>query len=337
MSEKEPIRRRRRASVEEPDISPFALDTENQAENTPVVKSEPTAYPTQPVNNSQIPKKTTLCTPTPKPHPKKQRNRWLIPTLVSLVIILLLAVIALLSSAAILVNKGWFNGYSGLTASLAMTPTPTPTSTPTPTPTPTPTSTPTSTPTPIPTPPPTAIIEYIYLTPEPTAMPTPTPIPTASPTPIIQYVYLTPNPTPTPTPTPSPTYTPKPTPKPTPVKCDISIESFRLDRDILSNPELYIVFKNNGLYSVDQIDFDMVFYNAYGEVIKIYGLYEKASGHYTATVISPGGTSSKDCNWNTQDVQDMKKIKIAITKYHTTNGRTVEIPKEQYKWYTYTK
>jgi len=212
MSENKPIRRRRRVSVEE-SVNPVSSVAEELSEGAPLVKSEPTIHHSQPENNTQISRQTEPCLYSPRSYSKKKRNRWLMPLLTSLVIIFLLTCIALLLSAVILVNNGWFDSYSELTSGIVSTPTPTLAPTPTPTPSP------------IPTPTPTAIIEYIYLTPAPTTPPTPPPIPTSIPTPVIEYVYLTPEPTVIPTPTLIPTPTPTPsikyvylTPSPTPKK-----------------------------------------------------------------------------------------------------------------------
>ena len=58
---------------------------------------------------------------------------------------------------------------------------------------------------------------------------------------------------------------------------------------------------------------------------------------YTDEIIKPGKLSPKDIYYYSFMLNEATTIKIAIIKYHTTNGKTVEIPTNHLKWYTFKK
>lgn len=302
--------------------------------------------------------------PAKQPIRTKKRDRR-VPLLVAIIVIEILLILLFICAALLYVQNGWASGGVSISC-LFSTPTPTPTLTPTPLPTatptpiieyvyitPEPTTTPAPvieyvyitpepteipTPTPIPTATPTPMIEYIYITPEPTNTPTPTPQPTATPTPVVQFVYITPSPTPSPTPTPKPTETPVPTPRPTPVKLDVTVSSVTFGQDSIGTTELYIRFKNTHSTDViDRLDFTVKCYDSYGALIKGYGIYEGSQMFFDAQTIRPGKTTPSDYYYSMYGFDGIKSIQIAIQKYHTTSGKTIEVPEENYRWMTFSK
>ena len=53
--------------------------------------------------------------------------------------------------------------------------------------------------------------------------------------------------------------------------------------------------------------------------------------------IKPGKLSPKNYYYNYYMLNEATKIKITILKYHTTDGRIVEVPEYQLKWSTFEK
>lgn len=221
-----------------------------------------------------------------------------VPWLIALAAIEGLLIAVILCAAMLYAMNGWSaGGVSGFISGLVSTPTPIPTSTPTAVPTPTP----------------TPVIEYVYVTVEPTD----TPVPTLEPTKMI---------------------TPKPTPKPTPVKIDVTISSVRFGQDAIGTTELYIRFTNkHASETIDRVDFTAKCYDSYGELIKGYGVYEGSNMFFEAQSIRPGKTTSSDYYYTMYGFDGIKSVSIAIQKYHTTSGRTVEISEDDLQWKTFSK
>lgn len=124
-----------------------------------------------------------------------------------------------------------------------------------------------------------------------------------------------------------------PTPTPKPVKVEVGIASVRKVRDSHFRLQLFAQFKNNSNKSIDRIDFYVNCYDAYGDWI--------GGGNcvYDYKTLSPGKTSDSSYYWynNTGSNQwvNVKTVKIAVTKYHFTDGTTVTVPENQYQWKTY--
>lgn len=119
---------------------------------------------------------------------------------------------------------------------------------------------------------------------------------------------------------------------PTPVELKLRIESVKIKQNSIGVPELYARFTNTGSSSIDRFDFLVECYDRYGEVIKGHGIYNYSSCYFEGSILSPNATSSKDYYWTLYGCNGTVSVKIAITKYHTTNGQTVEIPEDQYRW-----
>ena len=136
-------------------------------------------------------------------------------------------------------------------------------------------------------------------------------------------------------PTPNPTVKPKPTATPKPVNVQVSVNSVEIKDTRYGTREFYIRFKNNGKVTVDRIDFLVIGYNRYGERIDYYG--SNTFSFYTDEELKPGKTKPQDYYYTQSALNEATKIKIAIEKYHTTDGKTVTVPEYQLKWSTYTK
>lgn len=126
---------------------------------------------------------------------------------------------------------------------------------------------------------------------------------------------------PTVAPTPKPTSSPK-------IGNDIIISSVRLGKDSIGSPQLYVVFKNNTSLTIDRIDFNVECYDAYGRLIKGYGFYDSSDCFYDETKIRPNGKSSSQIYWTFYGFDGIKSVKIAITAYHTINGKSIRIPEK---------
>lgn len=130
--------------------------------------------------------------------------------------------------------------------------------------------------------------------------------------------------------------TPKPTAKPRPAHLEVEIASVRIGEDTIGNPEIYVVFKNTSkTETIDRIDFSVRCYDAYGAEIKPYGFYDWTDNFYDDKELRPGRTTSSDWRWTIYGVEGTKSVKIAISKYHTTSGKTVEVPAESLVWKSY--
>lgn len=131
-----------------------------------------------------------------------------------------------------------------------------------------------------------------------------------------------------------PTNTPAPTATPRPVNVEVTIDKVEIKATRYGTKEFYIRLKNNSSNDVDRVDFYVQGYNAYGERIEDFsGAY--IFNFYCEELLKPGKTTPKDYYYTHYDLNEAVSLKIAIVKYHKTNGQTVEVPENQYKWETF--
>lgn len=128
-----------------------------------------------------------------------------------------------------------------------------------------------------------------------------------------------------------PIYTPKPTPRP----LKVSIYSVDIRRNSIGAPTVYVSFMNDGAVSVDRIDFAVECYDAYGQKVKGYDYYDYTTCFFDSKVIKPNQHSSLDYYWTLNGFDGTKSVRIAITKYHCTDGTTYTIPESEWKWHQY--
>lgn len=114
---------------------------------------------------------------------------------------------------------------------------------------------------------------------------------------------------------------------------DVEVGSVRIEKDSIGNPKLYIRFKNNSsTKTIDRLDFAVKCYDVYGNEIKPYGFYTHTDCFFEEKTISPKKSSPTDWSWTIYGVEGTRSVKIAITKYHTTDGNTVIVPESEYRW-----
>lgn len=133
-------------------------------------------------------------------------------------------------------------------------------------------------------------------------------------------------------------YTPKPTATPIPVpNLEVSIRNVKFGKNSIGTPKIYVQFKNtSAAKTIDRIDFAVECYDVYGSVVKGYGYYDYTECYYDDSRIAPGKTTPSDYYWTLYGFDETYKAKIAITRYHTTNGETVTIPEQAWKWEMWT-
>lgn len=150
-----------------------------------------------------------------------------------------------------------------------------------------------------------------------------------TPTPTVEAIAETPSPTPEPTPEPTPT--PSPTPTPEPIVLPIEIEAVRMDRDSINNPRVNLVIKNtsNDL-TVDAFEFACYCYNAFGDDVKGYNVYDYFGGIYQEGEIAPGDDFNKDWWWPLYGFDNTTNVRVALTRVHTTDGQTFEVPEDEW-------
>ena len=116
---------------------------------------------------------------------------------------------------------------------------------------------------------------------------------------------------------------------------DISIESVKIEENSIGIPLLYVVFQNNGEKTIDRIDFRLKCFNAYGELIRPSILSDEKQ-YFFDTNLKPGYLSDKDRFLSLGGFSGARSVEIAVIKYHTTNGETIEVPSKLLKYHRYT-
>ena len=72
--------------------------------------------------------------------------------------------------------------------------------------------------------------------------------------------------------------------------------------------------------------------DAYGETIKPYGRYSFYNLTYQEDTIEPGKSTPPEWTWTLYGADNIKTARVAVQKYHTTDGNTVTINDAQLKW-----
>ena len=110
----------------------------------------------------------------------------------------------------------------------------------------------------------------------------------------------------------------------------LEVTGIALDQDSIGTTEISLMITNTGEVGIDAVQLRVEFRDVYEETIKIYGVYSYATLSYKE-VIEPG-KSTPDWVWTMTDVDDIKTMRVAVQKYHTTDGNTVTINEAQLKW-----
>lgn len=112
----------------------------------------------------------------------------------------------------------------------------------------------------------------------------------------------------------------------------LEIGEVKLSENSIGTPEISLIITNTGEIAVDAVDIRVEARDAYGELIKIYGKYTYFSLTYQDNAINPGGKSADGHIWTLTGVQNMKSVRLAVEKYHLTDGNTVTINEAQLQW-----
>ena len=128
----------------------------------------------------------------------------------------------------------------------------------------------------------------------------------------------------------------KPTATPIPsVSLPFEIASVSIKKNSIGTPELFVVFRNTGKKSIDRIDFAVECYDVYGNIVKGYGYYDYTTCYFESGIIGPGRSTPTDHRWTLYGFDGTRNVKIAITRYHLTDGTSVTIPENRWVWKKY--
>lgn len=125
-----------------------------------------------------------------------------------------------------------------------------------------------------------------------------------------------------------------------PEKQVVTIIPGKLSVNSAGTTELYVRFRNDGTETIDRLDFYVECFNTYDEKIKGYGRYDYSDNYYEASpndyysgsAIKPGATTANDWYWGLYGFDGTSRVKVAVHKYHTTEGNTVVIPESKLHW-----
>lgn len=126
-----------------------------------------------------------------------------------------------------------------------------------------------------------------------------------------------------------------PTPKPAALEMKVAVYSVNVGKNSIGSPDIEVRFINNESSSVDRIDFAIRGYDAYGKIVKGYGVYDYTTCFYDNKPIAKGKISESGWSWTLYGFDGIKTIEIAIISYHMTSGKSVEANENQYVWVPY--
>ena len=121
-----------------------------------------------------------------------------------------------------------------------------------------------------------------------------------------------------------------------PEKPVIVAKPWKLIINSAGTPELYIRFRNDGDVTVDRVDFYVYCYDSYGDSIKGYKRYDYDDDWFDEK-IRPGETSSSEWYWGLYGYDGTSRIRMAVHKYHTVDGNTVDIPYGDLQWVEFSR
>jgi putative transposon-encoded protein len=103
----------------------------------------------------------------------------------------------------------------------------------------------------------------------------------------------------------------------------------------IGTPEIKITVKNNTKQTIDAFSFVVECKDIYGESIRAFDFGDEDAAFLIEEKIKPGKTSKKNMYCTLYGYERASIYSVAIYKYHTTNGDTIEIPIEYLGWKTY--
>ena len=150
-----------------------------------------------------------------------------------------------------------------------------------------------------------------------------------TPTPTVEAIAETPSPTPEPTLEPIPTSTPAPTPMP--VDVPIVIDNVIMDKNSIGTPQVSLIVHNRSdTLTVDAFEIKGYCFNNFEDQIKGYGVYEYFTSVFQEEEIGPSETyNNPDLVAMLYGFDDATNVIVAITRVHTTDGQTIEVPEDR--------
>ena len=134
------------------------------------------------------------------------------------------------------------------------------------------------------------------------------------------------------TPNPTPTPPPPPTPAPTPIPDEAMLQVSKANLFLTRNTKCFNVdIKNfSSDYTIDAFSVAYRVYDVYGELLTTG---EEYADWWRELALKPGSEfSMKRYYWSMYRHDTAAKIEVAISKFHTTDDKTFDIPPEKYVW-----
>lgn len=135
----------------------------------------------------------------------------------------------------------------------------------------------------------------------------------------------------------TPTPSPSPTPAPTPVPASAALAITKVSlKDRYNMKTLALELKNESEHTIDAFSIVFLTYNAYGErTTNLFGKTVTETAEWWKTLtLKPGKKFSMGSYYWMLSDQNVAKVEVAISKYHTTDGLTVEIVEDDLVWFT---
>lgn len=117
------------------------------------------------------------------------------------------------------------------------------------------------------------------------------------------------------------------------IPAPIEIQVSKIQYNSIGVTEAHLRFHNTGDTPIVAFGFYVECYDAYGEIVKGYGIYDVYAGNYDIG-LEPNELSSDDLYWVLHGYDNTKNVKVAVSKYLLKDGETVEIPWDQLVWFS---
>lgn len=112
----------------------------------------------------------------------------------------------------------------------------------------------------------------------------------------------------------------------------LEITEVKLGENSIGTTEISFAISNTGEVGIEAVDICVEVRDAYGETIKPYGRYSFYNLTYQEDTIEPGKSTPPEWTWTLYGADNIKTARVAVQKYHTTDGNTVTINDAQLKW-----
>lgn len=136
-------------------------------------------------------------------------------------------------------------------------------------------------------------------------------------------------------PTPTPTATPAPSPTPAPDYALVTIVGGRLSR-IKGYPYVRVIARNRSPYTVDQFQFRVRAIDKYGDLLSWGGVQGVTVRSFIVTKVKmkPNQKNGNGSQYfSLEHFPSVRIAEVALYRYHTIDGKTVDVPEEALAWY----